>query len=90
MKQTTQKSTPKKLVEKKEEVGCVIVIDDSSTDNTLQIMNKIKDGLDTGLESIIQGKMKIISLTDEPDEWTGKTWASHRIFACTGIITSIY
>ncbi|MGB8934081.1 MAG: glycosyltransferase [Candidatus Nitrosopolaris sp.] len=25
----------------------VIAIDDSSTDNTLQIMNKIKDGLDT-------------------------------------------
>ena len=52
----------------------VIAIDDSSTDNTLQIMNKIKDGLDTDLESIIQtGKMKIISLTDKPGEWTGKT-----------------
>ncbi|MGC2571274.1 MAG: glycosyltransferase family 2 protein, partial [Candidatus Nitrosopolaris sp.] len=57
----------------------LIVINDSSTDNTLQIMNKIKDGLDTDLESIIQtGKMKIISLTDKPDEWTGKTWASHQ------------
>ena len=29
----------------------LIAIDDSSTDNTLQIMNKIKDGLDTDLES---------------------------------------
>jgi chlorobactene glucosyltransferase len=60
----------------------LIVIDDSSTDNTLQIINKIKDGLDTDLESIIQtGKMKtmkIIALTDKPDEWTGKTWASHQ------------
>ena len=60
----------------------LIAIDDSSTDNTLQIMNKVKDGLDTDLESIIQiGKMKImkiISLTDKPDEWTGKTWASHQ------------
>jgi cellulose synthase/poly-beta-1,6-N-acetylglucosamine synthase-like glycosyltransferase len=29
----------------------LIAIDDSSTTNTLQIMNKIKDGLDTDLES---------------------------------------
>ena len=29
----------------------LIAIDDSSTINTLQIMNKIKDGLDTDLES---------------------------------------
>jgi len=60
----------------------LIVIDDSSTDNTLQIMNKIKDGLDTDLEPIIQtGKMKImkiIALTNKPNEWTGKTWASHQ------------
>jgi cellulose synthase/poly-beta-1,6-N-acetylglucosamine synthase-like glycosyltransferase len=57
----------------------LIVIDDSSTDNTLQIMNKIKDGLHTNLEPSIQaGKMQIISLTDKPDEWTGKTWASHQ------------
>jgi chlorobactene glucosyltransferase len=60
----------------------VIAIDDNSTDTTLQIMNKIKDGLDTDLESIIQiGKMKImkiIALTDKPNEWTGKTWASHQ------------
>ncbi len=39
-------------------------------------MNKIKDGLDIDLEPSIQtGKMKIISLTDKQDEWTGKTWA---------------
>jgi chlorobactene glucosyltransferase len=51
----------------------LIAIDDSSTDNTLQIMNKIKNGLNTGLESIIQtGKMKIISLTDKPNEWAEK------------------
>jgi chlorobactene glucosyltransferase len=60
----------------------VIAIDDNSTDTTLQIMNKIKDGLDTDLESVIQmGKMKImkiIPLTDKPNEWTGKTWASHQ------------
>jgi glycosyltransferase involved in cell wall biosynthesis len=29
----------------------LIAIDDNSTINTLQIMNKIKDGLDTDLES---------------------------------------
>ena len=57
----------------------LIAIDDNSTDNTLQIMNKIKDGLDIDLEPCIQtGKMKIISLTDKPDKWTGKTWASHQ------------
>jgi len=60
----------------------LIVIDDSSTDNTLQIMNKIKNGLDTDLEPIIRtGKMKImkiIALTDKPNEWTGKTWASQQ------------
>ena len=57
----------------------LIVIDDSSTDNTLQIMNKIRDSLHTDLEPSIQaGKMKIISLTDKPDEWTGKTWVSHQ------------
>jgi chlorobactene glucosyltransferase len=56
----------------------LIAIDDSSADNTLQIMNKIKDGLDIDLEpSIKTDKMKIISLTDKPDKWTGKTWASH-------------
>jgi len=42
-------------------------------------MNKIKDGLDIDLDPGIQtGKMKIISLTDKPDEWTGKTKASHQ------------
>jgi cellulose synthase/poly-beta-1,6-N-acetylglucosamine synthase-like glycosyltransferase len=40
----------------------LIVIDDSSTDNTLKIMNKIKDGFDTDLSIIQAGKMKIISL----------------------------
>ncbi|MGC1929181.1 MAG: glycosyltransferase [Candidatus Nitrosopolaris sp.] len=58
----------------------VIAIDDSSTDNTLQIMNKIKKENDTdGLETIIQtSKFKIISLTDKPQGWTGKAWASHQ------------
>jgi glycosyltransferase involved in cell wall biosynthesis len=41
----------------------LIMIDDSSTDNTLQIMNKIKDGLDTDLESIILSFSGIFKIT---------------------------
>jgi chlorobactene glucosyltransferase len=58
----------------------VIAIDDNSTDNTLQIMNKIKEKSDTNaLETIIQpSKLKIISLSEKPEGWTGKAWASHQ------------
>jgi chlorobactene glucosyltransferase len=58
----------------------VLAIDDNSTDNTLQIMNKIKDKNHmNALETIIQtSKLKIISLTDKPEGWTGKAWASHQ------------
>ena len=51
----------------------VLAIDDSSTDNTLRIMNKIKENArDTS------NKLKVISLSSKPDGWTGKTWASHQ------------
>jgi chlorobactene glucosyltransferase len=52
----------------------VIVIDDNSTDNTLDIMQNIKSR-----ETNLQAKtLMILSLTDKPDDWTGKTWASQQ------------
>ena len=52
----------------------VIAIDDNSTDNTLDIMQNIKSR-----ETNLQAKtLMILSLTDKPDDWTGKTWASQQ------------
>ena len=52
----------------------VIVIDDNSTDNTLDISHNIKSR-----ETNLQAKtLMILSLTDKPDDWTGKTWASQQ------------
>ncbi len=54
----------------------IIAIDDSSTDGTLKIMHDIKDKTNkkkkTGLPT---DKLKIISLKDKPENWTGKTGA---------------
>ena len=52
----------------------VIVIDDNSTDNTLDIMQNIKSRV-TNLQA---KTLMILSLTDKPDDWTGKTWASQQ------------
>lgn len=57
----------------------VIAIDDSSTDSTLKIMNDIKNK--TSKKKMIglpTDKLKIVSLKDKPDNWTGKTWASQQ------------
>jgi cellulose synthase/poly-beta-1,6-N-acetylglucosamine synthase-like glycosyltransferase len=54
----------------------VLAIDDSSTDNTLQIMNKIKENVRDTLRSI--NRLKVISLSRKPEGWTGKAWASHQ------------
>ena len=53
----------------------IIVIDDNSTDNTLQIMKKIKENNTNCLKA---NELKIISLDDKPSGWTGKAWASHQ------------
>ncbi|HYA82382.1 MAG TPA: glycosyltransferase [Candidatus Bathyarchaeia archaeon] len=53
----------------------IIAIDDNSTDNTLQIMKKIKENNTNCLET---NKLKIVSLDDKPGRWTGKAWASHQ------------
>jgi chlorobactene glucosyltransferase len=57
----------------------IIAVDDSSTDSTLQIMHDIKDK--SNKEKKIgpaTDKLKIISLKDKPENWTGKTWASQQ------------
>ena len=51
----------------------VIAIDDNSIDDTLKIMKELKR---TRVPE--SKKLKIISLTDKPNSWTGKTWASQQ------------
>ena len=58
----------------------VIVVDDNSTDNTLKIIQDIRcrirgSGEDKPLPI---DRLKIMSLTEKPDKWTGKTWASEQ------------
>jgi chlorobactene glucosyltransferase len=69
----------------------VIVIDDNSTDNTLRAIQTVKKrrgilhyqekrSLLTVEEVKEEGetKLKILSLTDKPEGWAGKTWASEQ------------
>ena len=62
----------------------VIVVNDSSTDYTLEIVRKIKvspikqregGGRDKSLDT---DRLKIITVTEKPEKWTGKTWASEQ------------
>ncbi len=57
----------------------VIAIDDNSTDNTLKIMKYIQS-VQEGSKSDVTGgkKLKVISIDEKPDKWTGKTWASQQ------------
>lgn len=56
----------------------VIVVDDNSTDNTSKIMQNIKSGIKRVDESLPLDRTRTIFLTDKPDKWTGKTWASEQ------------
>jgi chlorobactene glucosyltransferase len=56
----------------------VIAIDDNSTDNTLQIMNEIKNDKRILESASKSGKLKVLSLTSKPEGWTGKAWASEQ------------
>jgi chlorobactene glucosyltransferase len=52
----------------------VIAIDDNSADATIDIIQNIKSR-----ETNLQAKtLKILSLSDKPADWTGKTWASQQ------------
>ena len=58
----------------------VILVDDNSTDNTLKVVRNIrsqKGGLGRIAPLPIE-RLKIISLTEKPEKWTGKTWASEQ------------
>jgi chlorobactene glucosyltransferase len=60
----------------------LIIVDDNSTDNTLKIVQETKvrirgPGPGGGLPLSIE-RLKIISLTEKPEKWTGKTWASEQ------------
>jgi chlorobactene glucosyltransferase len=58
----------------------VIVVDDNSTDNSLKIIREIKGRIRGSGEDkpLPRDRLKIISLTEKPDKWTGKTWASEQ------------
>jgi glycosyltransferase involved in cell wall biosynthesis len=62
----------------------VIVVNDNSTDNTLEIVRKIKN---SEIRQSEEGKfthrqrtdrLKIVTVTEKPEKWTGKTWASEQ------------
>jgi len=58
----------------------VILIDDNSTDNTVQKARKIQQKIKPKFQNL-----KIIELKSKPQDWTGKTWASEK-----GLLSSRY
>jgi chlorobactene glucosyltransferase len=59
----------------------VIVVNDSSTDNTLDKVRDVKSRLTSQIEeikSLHMNKLKIVTVSEKPDKWTGKTWASEQ------------
>jgi chlorobactene glucosyltransferase len=60
----------------------IIVVDDNSTDKTLRIVQDIKNRV-IGLRedsSLPLHRLKIITVTEKPEKWTGKTWASEQAY----------
>jgi chlorobactene glucosyltransferase len=58
----------------------IIVVDDNSIDKTLRIVQDVKSRV-RGLRedsSLPMHKLKIITVTEKPETWTGKTWASEQ------------
>jgi chlorobactene glucosyltransferase len=56
----------------------VIIVDDKSTDKTLRIVQDVKKLREDSSQPI--HKLKIIAVTEKPDKWTGKTWASEQAY----------
>jgi cellulose synthase/poly-beta-1,6-N-acetylglucosamine synthase-like glycosyltransferase len=54
----------------------IVAVDDNSSDNTLSIMEDIKNKNSHKTIGLPVDKLKILSLKYKPDKWTGKTWAS--------------
>ena len=59
----------------------VIVVNDNSTDNTLEIVREVKSR-ETGQReedgSLYMDRLKIITVAEKPEKWTGKAWASEQ------------
>jgi chlorobactene glucosyltransferase len=59
----------------------VIVVNDSSTDNTMEIVRDVKNRITNQIgeiKSLHMDRLKIITVTEKPEKWTGKTWASQQ------------
>ena len=57
----------------------VIAVDDNSADNTWKIMKYVQYTEEQSKSNAAsRGRLKIISLNEKPDKWTGKTWASEQ------------
>jgi chlorobactene glucosyltransferase len=54
----------------------IVAVDDNSSDNTLAIMEDIKNKNNHKTIGLPVDKLKILSLKYKPEKWTGKTWAS--------------
>ena len=54
----------------------IVAVDDNSSDNTLVIMEDIKNKNNHKTIGLPVDKLKILTLKYKPDKWTGKTWAS--------------
>jgi cellulose synthase/poly-beta-1,6-N-acetylglucosamine synthase-like glycosyltransferase len=64
----------------------VIVVNDNSTDNTLETVRDVKSRLTSQIEeikSLHMDRLKIITVTEKPEKWTGKTWASEQGYSHT-------
>ncbi len=60
----------------------IIVVDDNSTDKTLRIVQDVKSRV-RGLRedsSLPMHRLKVITVTEKPEKWTGKTWASEQAY----------
>jgi chlorobactene glucosyltransferase len=59
----------------------VIVVNDSSTDKTIEIVRDVKNRITNQIgeiKSLHMDRLKIITVTEKPEKWTGKTWASEQ------------
>jgi cellulose synthase/poly-beta-1,6-N-acetylglucosamine synthase-like glycosyltransferase len=56
----------------------VIVIDDNSSDDTLKKIHEIKNNKYLKTLGVPLEKLKIISIKEKPNKWSGKTWASQK------------
>jgi chlorobactene glucosyltransferase len=59
----------------------VIVVNDSSTDKTMEIVRDVKNRITNQIgeiKSLHMDRLKIITVTEKPEKWTGKTWASEQ------------